>query len=248
MDLKGKWILLTGGKRIGQVVADVLGGAGANIIMTYRKSRKEISQAVEHLQKIHGIQATTLPVDMSDERSIRGLFHGVLKHVGPLHGLVNMASVFQEDPKELTFKEFGDLYAINAHGGTLLSELFAEDAASRKAKNLPIVSFIDWAVEHPYRNHVAYLGSKAAFRASLIGIMMSHPGRVRVVNILPGMIQEPPGFSAAEKKAIIANTPTQSIGDPQQAAELVRVACTLDYLATDIYLDGGQHWRHRLAA
>lgn len=246
MDLKDKTILITGGRRVGQVVADELGGAGANIVMTYRKSREEIAKVVDHLADTHRIRTGAYEVDLTNEGSIRMLVKSVVNDFGRIDALVNMASVFEPDPKEVSASEVLRIFSVNAIGGMLLSRWFAEEAERRKAKNAPIVSFIDWAVDHPYAGHDLYLAAKAALRHYLMGLQITFAGVLRVVNIHPGMILEPQGFPRAEKQEIIAHTPTKGIGDPQQAANLVRAALENDFLADNIYLDGGQHWRHRL--
>lgn len=245
MDLHGKTILITGGRRVGQVVADELGGTGANIVMTYRKSREEIGQAVDHLAQMHRIRVGAYELDLTDEGSITVLLRTVTKDFGSIDGLVNMASVFEPDPSDIAVSHVLRAFSISI-GSILLSRGFAEEARRRSAKNAPIVSFIDWAVDHPYANHDLYLAGKAALRHYLMALQTSFAGIVRVVNIHPGMLLEPEGFPAAEKTEIVANTPTHSTGDPQQAARLVRVALENDFLADNIYLDGGQHWRHRL--
>lgn len=245
MDLKGKTILITGGRRVGQVVADEVGGAGANVIMTYRKSRGEIAQAVDHLAQIHRIRAAAYALDLTDEQSIRELLRSVMEDFRTIDGLVNMASAFEPDPKEIDVSHVRKAFSVSI-GGILLSRWFAEEAKRRKATNAPIVSFIDWAVDHPYANYDLYLAGKAALRHYLMALQTTFAGIIRVVNIHPGMILEPPDFPAAEKREIVKNTPTRTIGDPQQAAKLVRTALELDFLSDNVFLDGDQHWRHRL--
>ncbi len=44
MEFKGKTILITGGRRVGRVVADEIGGAGANVVMTFRSSHDEMAE------------------------------------------------------------------------------------------------------------------------------------------------------------------------------------------------------------
>ncbi len=228
------------------MIADELGGAGANIVLTYRRSREEIAEVVDHLAKIHGVRTGAYEVDLTNEGSIRVLVKTVTRDFKGIDALVNMASVFEPDPQEVSASEVLRIFSVNAIGGMLLSRWFAEEAKRRKVKNAPIVSFIDWAVDHPYAGHDLYLASKAALRHYLMGLQTTFAGTVRVVNIHPGMILEPQGFPRAEKREIMANTPTKGIGDPQQAARLVRAALENDFLAANIYLDGGQHWRHRL--
>lgn len=245
MDLKGKTILVTGGRRVGQVVADEVGGAGANVVMTYRTSRAEIAQAVDHLTEIHRIRAAAYALELTNAESVRTLVQNVAKDFGGIDGLVNMASVFAADPTKVTAADVLKAFTVPV-GSILLSRAFADDARRRQARNAPIVSFIDWAVDHPYADYDLYLAGKAALRHYLMALQTTFAGIIRVVNIHPGMILEPPGFDPQEKAEIIANTPTKSIGDPQQAARTVRMVLENDYLAGNVFLDGGQHWRHRL--
>lgn len=245
MDLRGKTILLTGGRRVGQVVAEELAGAGANILMTYRQSREEIAATVQRLAKTHQVKGETYELDLTNEGSVRACLKQATADFGSLDGLVNMASVFERDPKDIGISHVLKAFAPSL-GSILLSRWFAEEAKARKAKNVPLVSFIDWAVDHPYAGHDLYLAGKAALRHYLMALQTSFAGTIRVVNIHPGMILEPPNFPKKEKQEITENTPTQSIGDPTQAAKLVRLALESDFLADNIFLDGGQHWRHRL--
>lgn len=245
MNVHSATIVITGGRRVGQAVADELGGAGANIVMTYRTSRKEIAEAVKHLADVHGVRTGAHPLDLTDERSIRKLISSATKDFGRIDGLVHMASVFERDPPHITLASVRHAMAPS-EGGMLLSRLFAEAARRRKARRAPIVSFIDWAVDHPYEGYGLYFAGKAALRHYLMALQTDFAGIVRVVNIHPGMILEPPDFPASEKREILQNTPTKSVGDPQQAARLVRAALETDFLVGNIPLDGGQHWRHRL--
>ncbi|TSC61745.1 MAG: short-chain dehydrogenase/reductase SDR, partial [Parcubacteria group bacterium Gr01-1014_106] len=243
--LRGKTILITGGRRIGQVVADTVGAAGAQVVMTYKKHREEIAQAVDHLAELHGIRTGAYELDLTDEGSITALVRTVGKDFGGIDGLVNMASVFEPDPPKIAVSHVLKAFSVSI-GSILLSRMFAEEAQRRKAQGAPIVSFIDWAVDHPYAQHDLYLAGKAALRHYLMALQTTFAGTIRVVNIHPGMILEPKDFPAKEKQEIVQNTPTRSTGDPQQAARLVRLALETDFLADNIRLDGGQHWRHRL--
>lgn len=244
--MKGKTVLLTGGRRVGQAVADELAGAGTNIAMTYLTGRGEIIQTVSRLRDAHGIKAQAYEVDLTDESSIHALVTSVTRDFGAIDGLVNMASIYKPDPATIGLADIINTFSVNAFGSMLLARRFAEAAQERGARLAPIVSFIDWAVDHPYARYDLYLAAKAALRHYLMSLQTSFAGTVRIVNIHPAMILEPPEFPADEKQLIISHTPTQTIGTPQEAAKLVHVALTTDFLADNIYLDGGQHWRHRL--
>lgn len=235
MDLKDKTILITGGARVGQQVVEELKKDGAKIVMTYWQDETEVHP-----------QAKGYQLDITSEEQIKSVFGKIEKEQGQVDGLVNMASVFWPDEAEVTFANIHKQFLINTYGNMLLSRLFALSAKKRQAEAAPIVSFIDWAVDHPYKNYDVYIASKAALRHYLMALQTSFAGFIRVVNIHPGLILEPEGFPTAEREKIVANTPTKLIGTPQQAAKLVRIAFELDFLADNIRLAGGQQWRHRL--
>lgn len=235
MKLKNKNILITGGARVGQFVAKELAGAGAKIVMTYLKDKQEVWEKAKAYQ-----------LNVTGEDSVRALLPVVEKDFGQVDGLVNMVSTFVPDSDHITFAEMQKQFVVNAFGNMLLSRLFAESSKARGGQNLPIVSFIDWAVDHPYGNYDVYIAAKAALRHYLMALQTTFAGFIRVVNIHPGMILEPEGFPVQQRKSIQGHTPTKMIGTPQQAAQLVRVAMELDFLVDNIRLAGGQQWRHRL--
>ena len=220
---------------MGKVVAKTLQDAGAKVAMTYLESEDEIAEGTKGY-----------PFNVLEEDSVRALLPAVVKDFGQVDGLVNMVSVFATDSEAITFAEMEKTFGINAFGNMLLSRLFAEHAKSQGASGAPIVSFIDWAIDHPYADYDVYMGAKAALRHYLMALQTTFSGSIRVVNIHPGMILEPPGFLPDVKQSIMNNTPTKNIGSPEQAAQLVKTAFELDFLADNIYLSGGQQWRHRL--
>jgi 3-oxoacyl-[acyl-carrier protein] reductase len=240
MELTNATILIVGGQRVGQTVATELGQAGAQIAMTYLKDPAEVAATVDQVP-----QARSYRVDVTEEQSLQDLLTAINHDFGQVDALINMASIFAPDPAQLTGVEIQKRLAVMV-GNMLLCRRVAEQARERHAKLVPIVSFIDWAVDHPYANYDVYLAGKAMLRHYLMALQTTFAGTIRVVNIHPGMILEPPDFPADEKAEIMKNTPTHSIGDPEQAARLVHTALENDFLVDNIYLDGGQHWRHRL--
>lgn len=235
MQIQDKTILITGGARVGKVVAKELQDAGARIAMTYLVSEDEVAPGVKGYK-----------LNVTDEASVRALLPAVAKDFGSVDGLVNMVSIFSTDTDAISFAEMQKAFSINAFGNMLLSRLFAEAVRVEGKKLAPVVSFIDWAIDHPYADYDIYMAAKAALRHYLMALQTTFAGTIRVVNIHPGMILEPAGFRPDVKQSIMDNTPTQSIGSPEQAATLVKTALELDFLADNIYLAGGQQWRHRI--
>lgn len=235
MELKNKTILITGGARVGQTVAEELLEAGAKLAMTYLEDKKEVHK------KAKGYQ-----LDVTKEETVRALLPAVEKDFENVDGLVNMVSIFMPDPAKVSYEFMQQQFVINAFGNMLLSRLFAESAKAKGITNAPIISFIDWAVDHPYRKYDVYMAAKAALRHYLMALQTTFAGVIRIVNIHPGMILEPPGFPKEQKELIIKHTPIKRIGSPEEAARLVRAALEIDFLVDNIRMAGGQQWRHRL--
>lgn len=246
MELRDKVVLITGAQRVGQFVARELAAAGASLIFTYLKDPQEVAGVIEEISQTTHQDIKSYPLDLSQEESIRAFTKTLQRETGRVDALVNMAAVFVPDKKQLSWQDIERVFSVNTFGTMLLTRWFAEAALQRQAVSAPIVSFIDWAVDHPYRDHDIYVASKAALRHYLMALQTSYAGTVRVVNIHPGMILEPVGFPPEEKQEIIANTPVHNMGDPLQAAKLVRTALELDFWVDNVYLAGGQQWRHRL--
>ena len=53
MNLDGKVAIITGGKRIGRVVAQALAARGANLVLSYRGSKKEADETVAEVVQHH---------------------------------------------------------------------------------------------------------------------------------------------------------------------------------------------------
>lgn len=64
MDLCGKVAVITGGKRIGRVVAQELAQRGMNLVLSYRGSKEEADQTVVDVEGA-GRRATTVSGDVS---------------------------------------------------------------------------------------------------------------------------------------------------------------------------------------
>ena len=68
-NLKGKTAWITGGKRIGQRIAEVLAEHGSNIIISYNKSSKEAEDTIRKIKK-YNIKTMLLQVDVSSRQSV----------------------------------------------------------------------------------------------------------------------------------------------------------------------------------
>ena len=99
MDLCGKVAVITGGKRIGRVVARELAECGMNLVLSHRGSKDEAEQTVEDVERI-GRRATIVAGDVSRPADCTTIVDHALTTFGRIDVLVNMASIYRSKPLE----------------------------------------------------------------------------------------------------------------------------------------------------
>src|SRR6266511_466537 len=102
MDLRDKVVVITGGKRIGRVVAQHIADRGGHLVLSYRGSKQEADATVADVQA-RGRDAITVVADVSKASECAALMSSAQEKFGRIDALVNMASVYGSTPfDELT--------------------------------------------------------------------------------------------------------------------------------------------------
>src|SRR5262245_56146245 len=99
MNLQDKIVLITGGKRIGAVVAEALAARGADIALGYSRSRAEAERAAERVRTA-GRRAEAFQADLNQADACDALVAGAVGVFGGVDVLINMASVYVSKPFE----------------------------------------------------------------------------------------------------------------------------------------------------
>src|SRR5579862_5192384 len=94
---RGKVALITGGARIGQVVARALASHGCSLALTYRGSR-DAAEATASEARAAGVKTAVLRADVNDESQVKAAVAETAKSLGRLDILINMASVYLKTP------------------------------------------------------------------------------------------------------------------------------------------------------
>ena len=83
MELTDKVALITGGKRIGLVVAGELAARGVDIALSYARSRAEAERAAERVRAVNR-RATAIQADLSKPEACQALVERVVETFGRL--------------------------------------------------------------------------------------------------------------------------------------------------------------------
>lgn len=246
MDTTGKVALITGGKRIGAVVAETLAKAGANIALVYNRSLAEASETQSAVTAM-GRRAIVVQADAGNEQACRHAVDETVANLGRLDILINMASLYASKPfDQLTAADWDRQMAVDLRA----SFLFAHAAAPHMKKNSGgrIINFADWiaASARPrYPGYLPYYVAKAGVKALTEALALELAGDQILVNaIAPGPILAPPDMSKEESDAVVKSTPLRRWGGEAEIAKAVMFFVESDFVTGEtVRVDGGRHVR-----
>ena len=107
-------VLITGGaKRVGRAIAEHLANRGHPIAIHYNRSKPEAEALVQALQQ-RGVKACAVQADFSVPCDTGALFDRAADAVGPIHHLINAASIFTRDTlQSVTAESFFSHQQVN---------------------------------------------------------------------------------------------------------------------------------------
>ena len=246
MELKGKVALITGGKRIGAVVALSIAKAGGDVALVYNRSRAEADETVAAI-KILGRRAFAVQADVSDAAAVERAVAATLAELGRIDVLINMASLYASKPfDQLTAADWDRQLDVDLRATFLFSHAAA--AGMKRAGGGRIINFTDWiaASARPrYPGYSPYYVAKAGVKALTETLALElAPDQILVNAIAPGPILAPPEMSTEESDAVIKSTPVGRWGGEQEIAKAVMFLIDSDFVTGEtIRVDGGRHVR-----
>jgi len=243
MNLDGKTALITGGARIGAVVAEALAGRGARVALSYRSSENAARETAEAIEKA-GAEVAIFKADLADPEACSKLVSEVSARLGGLDILVNMASTYvKRDWGEQGAGAWNEDLNANARSAYLLSIYAAE--VMKKSGAGRIINFGDWiaASGRPrYKGYTTYYTAKAAVRGLTEALALELAPEILVNCIAPGPILPPDELSEAEKNDVAVATPLGRWGGADEIAKTVLFLIESDFVTGEtIRVDGGRH-------
>jgi NAD(P)-dependent dehydrogenase (short-subunit alcohol dehydrogenase family) len=215
MDLTGRVAIITGGKRIGRVVARELAGRGADLVLSYRGSHAEAAQTAAEVEAT-GRKATLIAADVSQPSQCAAIVEHAVSALGRVDVLINMASIYAPTAFDaLTDRDWDVNLAVN------LSAAFHCARA---------------AVPHMRRAGGGRIINFAALELAADNILVNA--------IAPGPIVAPPDLTPEENSAVAEATPVGRWGGEMEIAKAVQLLIDTDFITGEtIRVDGGRHVR-----
>jgi NAD(P)-dependent dehydrogenase (short-subunit alcohol dehydrogenase family) len=244
VDLKDKVALITGGKRIGLVVAGELAARGVDVALTYARSRAEAEQAAERVRAA-GRRSAILQADLSQPAACDAVVAATVEQLGRLDILINMASVYVQRPfEDVTAVEWDAVLDVDLRAAFLCARAAAPHM--RRQGGGRIVNFSDWIARSGRPRYFGYLPYYVA-KTGIIGLTEALAlelarDRILVNAIAPGPILAPPGTTDDESKAVEQATPLGRWGGEVEIAKAVAALLDSDFITGEtIRVDGGRH-------
>jgi NAD(P)-dependent dehydrogenase (short-subunit alcohol dehydrogenase family) len=240
--LTDKVVLITGGKRIGQVVAKVLASRGAHIAVAYRGSQAEAEKTVTDVTAL-GRRGVAIAADVSREADCRQLVDATVLALGRLDVLINMASVYRARPFDtMTGDEWDEDLNVNLKSSVICAQAAARHMAADGGR---IINFADWlsASSRPgFRDYLSHYVAKAAMKALTEALALELAPGILVNAIAPGPILPSPDQTEQDIKATAEITPLRRWGGEAEVAKVVVMLIETDFMTGEtVRVDGGRH-------
>jgi NAD(P)-dependent dehydrogenase (short-subunit alcohol dehydrogenase family) len=246
MELSNRVALITGGKRIGAVVAIEIAKQGADIGLCYNRSKAEADKTAAAIKEL-GRKVFIRQADLTKAADCEAFVNESAKALGRIDVLVNMASIYVAKPfNELTVEEYDENVAVDMRSAFICSR--AAVPHLRKAGGGSIVNFSDWLSKSGRPRYLGYLPYYVA-KTGVIGLTEAlalelAPDKIRVNAIAPGPILAPPDTSDEEFANVEKSTPLGQWGGEKAISDAVLALLKMEFVTGEtIRVDGGRHIR-----
>ena len=246
MSLTNKTVLITGGKRIGAVVALELARRGMDVALSYQRSKDE-AEATAATVRAASRRAVVLQANLSHGDDCAALVNGAAAALGRLDVLINMASVYRPQPlADIDEARWDEGLAVDLKAAYLCAR--AAIPHMRAAGGGRIINFSDWvaASGRPrYTGYLPYFVAKRAIIGLTEALALELAGDQILVNaIAPGPILAPENTSDDELKNVESATPLGRWGGESEIATAVVFLLESGFVTGEtIRVDGGRHVR-----
>ena len=242
--LDGKIALVTGGSRgIGKAIAMRLAGAGARVMITYRKAADEAGRVVDAVRQGGGLciafQSDSAAFDRSKEivEEITGQFQR-------LDILVNNAGITKDALLvRMTEQDWDSVIATNLKGVFNFSRAAARTMmAQRSGKIINISSIVGLAGNAGQTNYAASKAGIIGFTKSLAKELSSR--NIQVNAVAPGFVDTDmtAALTDEQRKELAESIPLKRTARPEEIAGVVAflASADADYITGQVLcIDGG---------
>jgi NAD(P)-dependent dehydrogenase (short-subunit alcohol dehydrogenase family) len=244
MNVDGRVALITGGKRIGAVVATELARAGADVALVYNQSKAEAEETARAVGAA-GQRAIVVQANLREPDGCQRAVDATVDGLGRLDILVNMASLYRSVPfDELTVEMWNAQLDVDLRATWLCTR--AAVPHMRRLRGGRVINNSDWLARSGrprYDGFLTYYVAKAGVAALTEAMALELAKDQILVNaIAPGPIVAPEDTSNETFAAVERATPLGRWGGEIEIAKMVLALVDSDFVTGEtIRVDGGRH-------
>lgn len=243
--LPNRHILIVGGSRgIGAAAARLCAESGANVSIVYRSNQAAAKAVLADIEKT-GQRGFIAQADASNEAEISEAISKATEALGPLHGLVVSAGIFEGSPLAEMTVEFWE----RTMSQNLLSTFLSVKHAAPHMETGSIVIYTSTAGQRGSAVYSAYATSKGAQIMFMRSMALEMAPKIRVNCVAPAWTETDmadASLTALGREDVAAKFPLGRIGLPEDVA-----GATLFLLSdlarfvtgTTVTVDGGMDMR-----
>lgn len=222
--LSGKAIFITGSSRgIGCGIAKVCAREGANVAITYRKSRDAAEALAAEVETTYGVSAFVARLDVRDAHAVKREIRAFAERFGGIDGLVNNAGLVS--PGLLVTQPLEKIQEL------LDTNLLGPIQCAKEALPLMlgkrsgvIVNIGSVASGRPFRGQSIYAATKGGLEAFTRALAVEYGRKgIRVHCVVPGPIETEmlDESRVLAEKEILSHIPLKTFGTADDVAEMV---------------------------
>lgn len=225
-NLKGQVAIVTGSSMgIGQAVAELLGKAGASVLVAHYKDPEGAKETIRRIES-YGSKAIAFDGDIAVNENIQKMFKTCIEQLGKPDILVANAGV-GVPPKpltEITEDDFHFVYNVNVKG-TLFCIV---EAAKHLNDGGRIVVVTSSTLKYPVDGLAVYTSSKGALH-TLVEVMAPELAKRKITinSVQPGLTRTSMADDLPEDfvKMVTEASPFKRLGTPMDVAQAICMLC-----------------------
>ncbi len=249
MSIQGRVVLVTGGTSgIGEGCTRYFAKVGARVVCA--SNQEEAGRELEAELRSAGQDVRYIPVDVTDESSVRAMVEQAVDHYGQIDAVHCNAGVWRGG-KVTDFNEadWELVMGVNVKG-VMTTLKYVVPEMERVGKGVVVIT-TSVAAFIGFPQHALYCASKAALEALVKCMATDYAGVIRTVGVCPGTINTPMLAQTAAGweesldelyRDIEQKIPVRRMGTPEDIAKAAAFLMSDDasYInGTSIALDGG---------